>query len=354
MLNYRGIYYARSILDHLKAIRNNLCDLKILKTSDLGENTNLATISASISTDFISTELPAIIVKGYSENIKDDFFSMGKENLAILPEASKYFDDLKKVYESHSNNKGFEYFKLFYRYQYHVINSLENAILKAERREGTPVKREGFSYFFDTTLDNITSLSGMKDDYTKMGLRIPGGEGKFVQIDGSDMYRSKTSSAAALSNPSSVNISVVINISCANEKELQKIIYPIVRTYKNKPIEIIGMMSATELVEMLREDYNATSSNVIVDMEPFYEQAEKIVRQNLQKVVYFVTGKNKAYRVIDCEKQGEWPLGVIKASTVSDLSNVNLLTKRSFDLALSRKNEKNLQSSRRVASQESL
>ena len=34
--------------------------------------------------------------------------------------------------------------------------------------------------------------------------------------------------------------------------------------------------------------------------------------------------------------------------------NVNLLTKRSFDLALSRKNEKNLQSSRRVTSQESL
>ena len=100
---------------------------------------------------------------------------------------------------------------------------------------------------------------------------------------------------------------------------------------------------------MLKDEYSATASNIIVDMEPFYEQAEKISRQSLQGVVYFVTGKNKAYRVIDCQKLGEWPTGVIKANSISDLSNVTLLTKRSFDLVLSRKNEKNHQSARKAA-----
>ena len=101
-------------------------------------------------------------------------------------------------------------------------------------------------------------------------------------------------------------------------------------------------------IDILKESYNATSSNIIVDMEPFYEQAEKISRQSLQGVVYFVTGKNKAYRVIDCQKLGEWPYGVIKANSISDLSNVTLLTKRSFDLVQARKNEKNL-SARKAA-----
>ena len=348
MLNYKGRYYTKEILKDLSIIRDKLCELKILKTNDLGENTNLAAISASISTDFISTELSSILVKGYSENIKDSFYYMGEENLANLPEASKYYEDLKKIYESSSGNKGFEYFKLFYRYNYSVTNSLKDALLKAERGEGVPSKRKGASFSFDTSLDSVTSLTGIKDDYSKMGLRIPGSEGKFVQIDGNDMYKSKVSSAAAVTNPSSVNVSVVVNIPYNDEKEIPKKIYPIVSTYKGKPIEIVGMISATELIDMLKDSYNATSSNVIVDMEPFYEQAEKISRQSLQGVVYFITGKNKAYRVIECQKLGEWPTGIIKANNVSDLNNVTLLTKRSFDLVLSRKNEKN-QASRKTA-----
>ncbi len=348
MLNYKGRYYTKEILKDLSVIRDKLCELKILKTNDLGENTNLATISASISTDFISTELSSIIVKGYSENIKDSFYYMGEENLVNLPEASKYYEDLKKVYESNSSNKGFEYFKLFYRYNFAVTKSLKEALLKAEKGEGVPSKKKGISFSFDTSLDNVAVLSGIKDDYSKMGIKVPDSDGKFVQIDGNDMYRSKVSSAA-LSNPSSVNVSVVINIPYKDEKEISKKIYSVVSTYRGKPIEIVGMISANELMDMLRDSYRATSSNIIVDMEPFYEQAEKIARQSLQGVVYFVTGKNKAYRVIDCQKLGEWPNGIIKANNVADLNNVTLLTKRSFDLVLSRKNEKNHQSLKKAS-----
>ena len=280
MLNYKGRYYTKEILKDLGVIRDKLCELKILKTNDLGENTNLAAISASISTDFISTELSSILVKGYSENIKDSFYYMGEENLLNVPEASKYYEDLKKVYESDSSNKGFEYFKLFYRYNYAVTKCLKEALLKAEKGESVPSKRKGTSFAFDTCLDNIAVLSGSRDDYSKMGIRVPNGDGKFVQIDGNDMYRSKVTSVA--SNPGSTNVSVIINISYNDEKEIGKKIYPVVSTYKGKPIEKVGMISATELIDILKEDYNATSSNVIVDMEPFYEQAEKISRQSLQ------------------------------------------------------------------------
>ncbi len=349
MLNYKGRYYTKEILKDLSVIRDKLCELKILKTSDLGENTNLAAISASVSTDFIPTELSSILVKGYSENIKNNFYYMGEENLLNLPESSKYYEDLKKVYESNSNNKGFEYFKLFYRYNYLVTNNLKEALLKAERGEGVPAKRKGASYSFDTSLDNVIVLSNDREDYTKMGLKVPGSDGKFIQIDGNDMYRSKVSSVAATTNPSSVNMSVVVNIPFNEEKEIPKKIYPVVSTYKNRPIEIVEMISASELISILKEDYNATYSNVIVDMETFYEQAEKISKQSLQSVVFFVSGKSKTYKVIECQKHGEWPYAVIKANNVSDLSNINLLTKRNFDLVVARKNEKNLQASRKSA-----
>lgn len=349
MLNYKGRYYTKEILKDLSVIRDKLCELKILKTKDLGENTNLAAISASISTDFIPTELSSIIVKGYSENIKNNFYCMGEENLSNLPEASKYYDDLKKVYESNSSNKGYEYFKLFYRYNYSVTNSLKDALLKAERGEGIPNKRKGASYSFDTSLDNVITLSGDKEDYSKMGLKVPGSDGKFIQIDGNDMFRSKVSNAAAVANPSSVNVSVVVNIPYNEEKEIPKKIYPVVSTYKNKPIEIVEMVSASELISILKEEYNATSSNVVVDMESFYEQLDGTSRHALAHVVYFITGKNKAYRVIDCQKRGEWPNSVIKADSPLALSNVTFLTPKGFYLALSRKNEKNLQVSSKKA-----
>jgi len=345
MLNYKGRYYGKEILKDFSVMRDKLCELKILKTNDLGENTNLAAISASISTDFISTELSSILVKGYSENIKDSFYYMGEENLINLPEASKYYEDLKKVYESNSSNKGFEYFKLFYRYNYSVTKCLKEALLKAEKGEGVPSKRKGSSFSFDTSLENVAILSGTKDDYSKMGLKLPGSDNKFIQIDGNDMYRSKATGAS--SNPSNANVSVVINIPYNDEKEIPKKIYPVVSTYKGNPIEIVEMISAAALIDILKESYNATSSNIIVDMEPFYEQAEKISRQSLQGVVYFVTGKKKVYRVMDCQKLGEWPHGVIKANNVTDLSNVTLLTKRSFDIVLARNSEK--QSARKAA-----
>jgi len=348
MLNYKGRYYTKEILKCLNEMRDKLCELKILKTNDLGENTNLAAISSSISTDFISTELSSILVKGYSENIKDYFYYMGEENLLNLPEANKYYDDLKKVYESDSSNKGFEYFKLFYRYNYSITKSLKEALLKAERGDSVPSKRKGASFSFETCLDNIAVLSGNRDDYSKMGIKIPGSDGKFVQIDGNDMYRSKATSAAA-ANPSTATISVIINIPYNDEKEISKKIYPVVSTYKGKPIEKVSMISATELIDMLKSDYSATSSNIIVDMEPFYEQAEKVSRQSLQSVVYFVTGKNKAYNVIDCQKHGEWPFGVIKANSTSELSNVALLTARSLLIAMSRKSAKNQPASKKTA-----
>ena len=348
MLNYKGRYYAKEIKKQLIIIKDFLCEYKILKTSDLGENTNLANISASISTDFTATEIAAVLVTGYSENIRDSFSYMGEENLANLPEASKYYEDLNKIYESNSSNRGFEYFKLFYRCQYSVINCIENALLASEKI-GTTAKRKGASFSFDTSLDNVIYLNSNRDDYTKVGLRYPGSEGKFIQIDKNDIYRSKVSSAAALSNPSSVNVSVIVNIPYKEEKELAKKLYPVVSTYKNRPIETVEIIPATEFIEILKEEYNATSSNVIVDMEAFYEQADKVSKQMLKEVVFFVTGKNKAYRVIDCEKKGEWPASVIKANSVSDLGNVQLLTKKGFDLQMARKNEKNHQSMKSAA-----
>ena len=219
----------------------------------------------------------------------------------------------------------------------------------ASEKIGTTAKRKGASFSFDTSLDNVIYLNSNRDDYTKVGLRYPGSEGKFIQIDKNDIYRSKVSSAAALSNPSSVNVSVIVNIPYKEEKELAKKLYPVVSTYKNRPIETVEIIPATEFIEILKEEYNATSSNVIVDMEAFYEQADKVSKQMLKEVVFFVTGKNKAYRVIDCEKKGEWPASVIKANSVSDLGNVQLLTKKGFDLQMARKNEKNHQSMKSAA-----
>ena len=128
MLNYKGRYYTKEILKDLSVIRDKLCELKILKTSDLGENTNLAAISASIS-----TELSSILVKGYSENIKDSFYYMGEENLSNLPEANKYYEELKKVYDllsegNYKKLKNFDYYLLG-----DVINLLESINLKIKR-----------------------------------------------------------------------------------------------------------------------------------------------------------------------------------------------------------------------------
>lgn len=334
MLNYKGRYYTKAILNDLTKMRDNLCNLNILKTKDLGENMNLASLSASISTDFISTDFSSIVVNGYSQNIKDYFYYMGEENLVNIPEANKYFEDLKKIYENNSINKAYEYYKLFRRYYCSVTSCLKEALVKAERGEGVPIKRKGASFSFDTSLDNVSVLSTVRDDYSKMGLRLPNGEGKFVQIDGNDMYRSKTTGASA-TNPSNVNVSVVVNIPYNDEKEISKKIYPVVSTYKGKTIEIVGMISASELIEVLKENYGATASNILVDMEPFYEQAEKISRQSLQSVVYFVTGKSKVYRVIDCQKLGEWPNGIVK----SDFKNATLLTSRGLTLARARKDQ---------------
>ena len=345
MLNYKGKYYAKQILREITLIRDKLSELRIIKTSDLGEHTNLAVISASISTSFLSTELASVLVKSYSEFIKENFYIMGEENLSNLPEASKYYEELIKVYDSNSNNKGFEYFKLFSRYHYSVSKCLHEALMKAERFEGIPSRRKGSSFSFDTTVDNMTFLKTSREDYTKLGLRIPNSEEKFIQLDSRDVYRGKVSASASSSN--SVSMPVIINIAYNDEKELAKKLYPVVSTYKNRPIDKVEMISGAELVSILKEYYGATVSNVIVDMEAFYEQADKVARQNLQEAAYFITGKHKAYRVIDCEKIGEWPIGVIKATSPADLGNVSLLTPKNFDIAMSKKNEKNLQAARR-------
>lgn len=345
MLNYKGKYYAKQILREITLIRDKLSELRIIKTSDLGEHTNLAVISASISTSFLSTELASVLVKSYSEFIKENFYIMGEENLSNLPEASRYYEELIKVYDSNSNNKGFEYFKLFSRYHYGVSKCLHEALMKAERFEGIPARRKGSSFSFDTSIDNMTFLRTSREDYTKLGLRLPNSEEKFIQLDSRDVYRGKVSASATSSN--NVSMPVIINIAYNDEKELAKKLYPVVSTYKNRPIDKVEMISGAELVSILKEYYNATTSNVIVDMEAFYEQADKVARQNLQEAAYFITGKHKAYRVIDCEKIGEWPIGVIKATSPADLGNVSLLTPKNFDIAMSKKNEKNLQAARR-------
>lgn len=351
MLNYKGKYYAKKVLKELGIIRDRLCELKILKTSDLGEQTNLTAISAGISTDFASNNIASVLVKGYSEIIRENFYVMGEENLANLPEASKYYEDLNKVYDSDSSNKGFEYFKLFVRYNYVINNCLRTALLKADRFEGVPSKRKGASFSFDTNLSNVIALSNTKEDYTKMGLRLPDSEGKFIQIDGSDMYKGKVSNSAAAVNPSSVNVPVIINITYNDEKELSKKLYPIVSTYKNRPIDKVEMISGAEFVTILKEGYNATMSNAIVDMEAFYEQADKIARQKIQDVEYFVTGKNRLFTIPNCQKKGEWPMCVINANSSSDLGNVNLLTPRDLNLLMSksRKNEKSVSAARKAA-----
>ena len=346
MLNNKGRYYAKQIRKEMTTVVDYLCEKNIMKTKDLGGNTNLAAISSSLSTDFLATETAAILVRGYSESIRSHFYCMGEENLANFPELRKYYDELNKVYDSKSNNKAFEYYKLIYRFHYDVMNCLEEAILKAERSENIPAKRKGSNFYFETCLDNIIFLTLNNEDYSKVGLRLPNSDNKFIQIDRTDIFKGKVSETAA-NNPSSANVSVIINFVYNDEKELAKKLYPIVSTYDNKPIEITKMIPATEFISILKEEYNATSSNVVVDMEAFYEQADKIYRQNLQEAVFFVTGKNKCFRIMECEKKGEWPFGVIKATSTSDLTNVTLLTKRNFDLMMARRNEKNQQAAKK-------
>lgn len=327
--NFKGIYFALEIQKQLNELRDRLLDLKVLKTGDLGENQNWAGISANYSTVFNLVGLPYILVKGISEIIRDNFYHMEEINLALIPESNKYYEELNKVYDG-SGNKGFQYFNLFRRFYYSVMTELREALIKASQKDVERAKKTGASFSFETSLDNIVVLSNAKEnDYTKMGLRIPDEDGtKFVQIDGRDMIRTANNSAAAVANPSSVNCPVVVNIPYEKVEDLGNRIYPIVSTYEGKPIKTAGWISAKELINMLKNDYDAVVSNNIVDLEPFYERAHTIHQQCLQPAAYVIVGKNKAYELIACAGRGVWPASVVKATTGADASSLTLVTAR--------------------------
>lgn len=326
-LNYRGIYYAEGVLKQFAELRDRLLELKVLKTGDLGENQNWAGISANYSTVFNLVGLPYILVKGISEIIRENFYQMEDINLSLVPESNKYYDELNKVYEG-SGNKGFQYFNLFRRFYYSVTEELKQALLKASQRDADRVKKTGYSFTLDTSLDNICVLSNAKEnDYTKMGLRIPGEDGtKFVQVDGRDMIRMSNNGAIAASNSGSVT--VVINIPSEKVEDLGNRIYPIVSTYEGKPIKTSGWINAKELIGVLKNDYNATMSSTVVDLEALYRRACEVKEHCLQPAEYIVVGKNKAWEIVACALKGIWPASVAKAETPAEASNLTVLTAR--------------------------
>ena len=105
MLNYKGLYYAKDVLDSLNEIKNNLLDERIIKTTDIGKANqgNIIAILNSQKTDFLSNKAASVNITGFSElNIRSLKY-MGSSNLLNkeLGEVLKYYNDLKAIEDNH-------------------------------------------------------------------------------------------------------------------------------------------------------------------------------------------------------------------------------------------------------------
>ena len=100
------------------------------------------------------------------------------------------------------------------------------------------------------------------------------------------------------------------------------------------------MISANDLIDILKNYYNATFNPTIIDNEPLYQKLNEVGNQSLQPVYFFATGKNKVHQICNCETENSWPSAILKATTTKDLSNVLVFTKRSLDHVMLRKSQK--------------
>lgn len=337
MLNNKGIYYAKLIVKGIDDLKDKLINENILKPADLGANSSLADISSSVSTEFSGGSFASILVEGYSKIFYKNFYHMGQVNLDSpeLSQAYSYFKELKDVYDSNSLNKPFNYYKKYRVWAFKAKACLKSALEVAEIGQGVANRQYGTSYHFETSVDDVISFSNNRsEDFTKMGLKVPNSEGKYVQIETNEIYKEKTGA----SNASTTN--VILNIIYSDDKEKNSKIYPIVTAYNNKPLEIVKMISANDLIDMLMNDYKATCSNTIVDNEPLYQKLNEVGNQSLQPAYFFATGKNKVHQICNCELENSWPAAILKANTTKDLNNITLFTIRSLEHAMTRKSQK--------------
>jgi len=337
MLNNKGIYYAKLIVKGIDDLKDKLINENILKPADLGINSSLADISSSVSTEFSGGSFASILVEGYSKIFYKNFYHMGQVNLdrPELAPAYSYFKELKDVYDSSSLNKPFNYYKKYRVWAFKARACLKSALELAETGRGVVNKQYGSSYAFEAGIDDVISFSNNKsEDFTKMGLRLPNTEGKYIQIETNEIYREKTGASNA------TTINVILNIIYNDDKEKNSKIYPIVTVYNNKPLEIVKMISANDLIDILMSDYKATCSNTIVDNEPLYKKLIEVGNQSLQPAYFIATGKNKVHQILNCEVENSWPAVVLRANSTKDLNNITLFTVRSLEHAMMRKSQK--------------
>lgn len=337
MLNNKGIYYAKLIVKGIDDLKDKLINENILKPSDLGANSSLADISSSVSTEFSGGSFASILVEGYSKIFYKNFYHMGQVNLDSpeLAAAYSYFKELKDVYDSNSLNKPFNYYKKYRVWAFKAKACLKNALEIAESGRGVANKQHGSSYSFETNVDDVINFSANRsEEFTKMGLKLPNSEGKYIQIETNEIYKEKTGASNA------TTINVILNIIYDDDKEKNSKIYPVVTAYNNKQLEIVKMISANDLIDILMNDYKATCSNTIVDNEPLYQKLNEVGNQSLQPAYFFATGKNKVHQICNCELENSWPAAILRASTTKDLNNITLFTVRSLEHAMTRKSQK--------------
>ena len=337
MLNNKGIYYAKLIVKGIDDLKDKLINENILKPSDLGANSSLADISSSVSTEFSGGSFASILVEGYSKLFYKNFYHMGQVNLDSpeLAPAYSYFKELKDVYDSSSLNKPFNYYKKYRVWAFKAKACLKNALEAAATYSGVVNKEHGSSYAFEANVEDVINFSNNKnDDFTKVGLKLPNSEGKYIQLETNEVFKEKTGA----SNTSTIN--VVLNIIYNNDAEKNSKIYPIITAYNNKSLEIVKMISANDLIDILMNDYRATCSNTIIDNEPLYQKLNELGNQSLQPAYFFATGKNKVHQICNCELENSWPAVILKANSTKDLSNITLFTVRSLEHAMSRKSQR--------------
>ena len=262
---------------------------------------------------------------------------MGQVNLDSpeLAAAYSYFKELKDVYDSSSLNKPFNYYKKYRVWAFKAKACLKNALDAAATYSGTPNKEHGSSYAFEANVEDVINFSNNKsDDFTKAGLKLPNSEGKYIQIETNEIFKEKTGA----SNTTTIN--VILNIIYNSDAEKNSKIYPIITVYNNKPLEIVKMISANDLIDILMNQYRATCSNSIIDNEPLYQKLNELGNQNLQPAYFFATGKNKVHQICNCELENSWPAVILKANSTKDLNNISLFTVRSLEHAISRKSQR--------------
>ena len=130
---------------------------------------------------------------------------MGQVNLDSpeLAPAYSYFKELKDVYDSSSLNKPFNYYKKYRVWAFKAKACLKNALEVANSYGGVANKEHGSSYAFEANVEDVINFSNNKsDDFTKVGLKLPNCEGKYIQLETNEVFKEKTGA----SNTSTINV----------------------------------------------------------------------------------------------------------------------------------------------------